>query len=67
MSNNLLQNLDFLSSVLIDRIVFTDFHILIGKPPEGGSKINRLSLNRCRHTRKSLVKGERFIRYVWRA
>ena len=47
MSNNLLQNLDFLSSVLIDIIVFTDFHVLIGKLPEGGSKINRVSLNRC--------------------
>ena len=47
MSNNLLQNLDFLSSVLIDIIVFTDFHVLIGKLPEGSSKINRLSLNRC--------------------
>ena len=33
MSNNLMQNLDFLSSVLIDTIVFTHFHILFGKPP----------------------------------
>ena len=43
----------FLCPISIDRIYlilidsFTKFHVLIGKLPEGSSKINSLSLNRC--------------------
>ena len=38
----------------------------VGCPHDSHTKNNQVSIG-APHTRKSLVKGERFIRYVWRA
>ena len=54
---------DFLSC-----LSFVLFSNLVDCPPKRSVKrqIKKISVN-APHTRKSLVKGERFIRYVWKA